>query len=240
MGKQKGYKPQRSDTSRSFTLPTGTIGFLVTCHKGKERQSTTEIISIFESYTNQEQQVDESKSIEELLQQELNSIKSAKKKLFSMIPTNIPCTFFIRTNDTIEPVGFVLNIMNEFIDSKIKNTRYTSRIIPISDTCFALMKDIKEMASKTIHAHFDDLEPTTFVVVPKIRNNTGLKNARDELIKMVAEIVPAKHKVDINGAKYSIMLEIMNNVCGISIVTDYNRLKKFNLEQFDDGNEKIE
>ncbi|KAJ3260457.1 hypothetical protein HK103_000599 [Boothiomyces macroporosus] len=165
MGKQKAYKPQRSDTSRSFTLPTGTKGFL--------------------------------------------------------------------TNDTIEPVSFALKILNELIESKIKNTRYTSRIIPISDTCFALMKDIKEMASKRIHEFFDGLEPSTFVIVPKIRNNTSLKNARDELIQMVAEIVPTKHKVDINGAKYSIMLEIMNNVCGISIVTDYNRLKKFNLEQFE-------
>ncbi|KAJ3274575.1 hypothetical protein HDV01_002417 [Terramyces sp. JEL0728] len=232
MGKQKAFKPQRSDTNRSFTLPTGTKGFLVTCHRGKERQSTTEITSIFESYTNQDEQVDESKSIEDLLQQELNSIKSTKKKIFSMIPTNIPCTLFIKTNDTIEPVSFILKLMNDFIDSKIKNTRYTSRIIPITDTCFALMKDIKEMASKLIHAHFDDLPPSTFVIIPKIRNNTSLKNARDELIKIVADIVPTKHKVDINGAEYSIMIEIMNNVCGVSIVSDYNRLKKFNLEQF--------
>jgi len=52
---------------------------------------------------------------------------------------------------------------------------------------------------------------------------------RDDVIKSIAKCVPDGHKVDLTDPQLFILVEIFKSVCGMSVVRDYYRLKKFNV-----------
>ena len=91
------------------------------------------------------------------------------------------------------------------------------------------MREVKQMGQIILDRDLNGLEPTTYAIVIKIRNNTKME--RDEMIKSVAELVDVKHKVDLTDPEYCIVIEVLNHVCGLSVVKDYNKFKKYNLEQ---------
>ena len=137
-----------------FTIEKGTCGILVTCHKGKERQAQTEIISILEDNLEQKDSNEQiSIDIENELKQEIENLKKKEKKMFAGIQTGIACTVFIRFDLSINPVLFVHELLSKMSIKKIKQSRYCSRIIPISSTCFATISEIKNLAEKII-IHF--------------------------------------------------------------------------------------
>jgi tRNA acetyltransferase TAN1 len=119
--------------------------------------------------------------------------------------------------------------LNEIQKSKERKTRYTSRIIPISSTCFGNMQDITKLASKLFKNTFEDIEPCTFCIIPKCRHNS--KITRELLIQKIAPLVGGNHTVDLNNAEYTIIIQVLNHVAGISIVQNYQKLKRFNIEE---------
>jgi tRNA acetyltransferase TAN1 len=229
--KKGGY--QKNEVKGGFVLPAGTQGFLITHHRNKDRGALSEIMNLFNNHS--ETMVEPSEIlkpndvVEEDLEQELKELKSKEKRLFSQIRTGIECTIFIRAHQKIHPVDFAHSLLQEMVKTKQKETRFSSRILPFSSTCFATMRDIKTMAEMIIEKNLNLLEPTTWAIFVKIRNNTKLD--RDEVIKQVAEFVDKKHIVNLKEPKQAIVIEVLNHVCGMSILKDYMELKKYNLEQ---------
>lgn len=72
-----------------------------------------------------------------------------------------------------------------------------------------------------------------FSIIPSIRNNSNLK--RDRVIQLTAGIVEETNKegveVDLSNPDLCIIVEVFRMMCGVSVVEDYNKLKKYNLEQ---------
>lgn len=72
-----------------------------------------------------------------------------------------------------------------------------------------------------------------FSIIPSIRNNSNLK--RDRVIQLTAGIVEEINKegveVDLSNPDLCIIVEVFRMMCGVSVVEDYNKLKKYNLEQ---------
>jgi tRNA acetyltransferase TAN1 len=85
------------------------------------------------------------------------------------------------------------------------------------------------MARKEILDFFKDREPLTFAIEFKSRNNA--KMVRDPIIKALADMVPAGHKVNLTSPDVTILVEVINLVCGFAIVQDYHKLKKYSLEE---------
>jgi tRNA acetyltransferase TAN1 len=227
--KKGGY--HKNEIKGGFTLESGTQGFLVTHHRNKERGATSEIMNLFERQAELifgEEDQKQSKIIEDDLEAELKKLKSKERRLFGAISTGIDCTLFIRCNPKVEPVSFVHSLMKRLSDSKSKHTRFCSRIIPFTNTCFAAMRDIIPTTKNCI-GNLNQREPTTYAISIKIRNNTKLD--RDEMITSIAALVDSKHTVNLKDPTYTIVVEVLNHVFGISVVTDYNKFKKFNLEQ---------
>ena len=52
-----------------------------------------------------------------------------------------------------------------------------------------------------------------------------------ELINQVAALVGPRHVVDLNNPQVTIHIEVIHTVVGISVLTEFNQLKRFNLEQ---------
>lgn len=97
------------------------------------------------------------------------------------------------------------------------------------------------MASQVLRAHFNGLgEPVKvshaltsaneqFAIRSNKRNNTSLN--RDDVIKLLASIVGDHHQVDLTDYKKLILVETNKNIVGISVVQDFEKLKRFNIDE---------
>jgi tRNA acetyltransferase TAN1 len=111
----------------------------------------------------------------------------------------------------------------------LKKTRYTSRLIPIENSCIGKVNDIVDMAKNIIQDFCKPKgDPFTFSIITSIRNNDSIK--KDDLITAIAALVPPENKVNLKTPDYCIVIEVINLVCGISILPDYYKLKRYNLE----------
>ena len=51
-----------------------------------------------------------------------------------------------------------------------------------------------------------------------------------EVIQKLASVVGEGHRVDLDNPDLAIIVEICQNICMMSVVEDFNELKKYNIE----------
>ncbi|KAJ2845980.1 hypothetical protein GGI22_006384, partial [Coemansia erecta] len=120
-------------------------------------------------------------------------------------------------------------IFADLAKTRQRKTRYTSRLIPAKVTTTSKLDAIVVAANEVAHDLLaEDAEPTTFALVVNIRHCAGLK--RDEVIKAVAAPLDIKHKVDLEHAKHTLVIEAFKSMCTIGLVENYNALRRFNLQ----------
>ncbi|KAG5458947.1 MAG: hypothetical protein BJ554DRAFT_737 [Olpidium bornovanus] len=93
--------------------------------------------------------------------------------------------------------------------------RYSQRFVPFAGTCRANINDIRKLAQQLLAPHFhqEGGEPKTFKIIPKIRQCGGVQ--RDEIIKVVAEVVGDNHKAEMENAELVILVEAFRvSLCG--------------------------
>lgn len=71
-----------------------------------------------------------------------------------------------------------------------------------------------------------------FAIRPNIRNHNSILT-RDTVIKLVAQAVGPEHKVDLKEYELLILVDIYQNICGMSVVgSDFDTtMKRYNLEE---------
>jgi len=118
-----------------------------------------------------------------------------------------------------------------------------SRVIPISATTTATIKNLQSISIPIIKSGFETPEnkPLKFAIVVNTRNSHKLD--RLEMIKTVAENVEALgagHSVDLSNPDRTIIIEVnkvfhnsslddgahQQNSLGVSVLQDYDTLKK--------------
>ncbi|KAK9378043.1 uncharacterized protein V2V93DRAFT_376917 [Kockiozyma suomiensis] len=241
-GREKGgSKAKRAMyyKTASSTIHPGTSGIFATCTRRKEKQCTQELMELFndeaEKIYNTEEVKDEEDDddIEASLTKELNSLQSNKDKvqLFTPIDLACECVMFFRTKKPVDPVSFVHKICLDALNSGTKSTRYTLRLSPITSTASANEGDLKTLAEKVLapHFHAENQKPLKFAIRPTSRNHTTLD--RDQIINIVASAVGAPHKVDLTNYDKLILVEAFKNIIGMSVVDDFEMLKRYNLQQ---------
>ncbi|OUM56833.1 hypothetical protein PIROE2DRAFT_25751, partial [Piromyces sp. E2] len=180
---------------------------------------------------NNSENEDDIDDIEASLAKELEDMKSntKEKNKFEIVPLNINCLGFIRAKVPIDPVKVVHSIFETIETKKEKKTKYTQRVIPIVNTCITNKPEIIRLAETIVKPYFPDDEQKEYAIMIKIRNNS--KMDRMEIIKGVAEVIGEKHKVNLTNPSLFVIIEIFKTVCGISVVDDYFKYKKYNMEE---------
>ncbi|KAJ3127913.1 THUMP domain-containing protein 1 [Nowakowskiella sp. JEL0407] len=201
-----------------------------------------------------------SASIEDELLQELAMLKqSASKKSsppssFTPYSIGISCNVFIKTPENIIPSHFLSHILSDLASTKRKMTRYTSTLIPFDLVVHAdfetIVKGVAKLCGEDIHIGpfssvykvFNEVEDSEDVsanrckfngkkykVVSRVRHNTVIP--KDELINQVAEAIPkVNNMVDLKSPDLCVMVEVIKGICGLSILSDYTGLKRYNVE----------
>ncbi|KAF2155215.1 hypothetical protein K461DRAFT_276416 [Myriangium duriaei CBS 260.36] len=159
--------------------------------------------------------------------------KPSKKTGIAAVWTDVPCLVFFRTSPPIDPVSLVQDVVRSAAkDPTKKRTRCTQRLTPSTLIGFASEEGLDKVAREVLapHFHAELAVPKKFAIRPNIRNHNILK--RDGVIKQVASIVGPGHTVDLKNYDLLILVDIMKNVCGLSVVgPEYESLKRYNLQE---------
>uniref|UniRef100_A0A663N9L0 THUMP domain-containing protein 1 n=1 Tax=Athene cunicularia TaxID=194338 RepID=A0A663N9L0_ATHCN len=172
--------------------------------------------------------------VEAALKKEVGQIRASteqKLRRFQSVESGANNVVFIRTRG-IEPENLVHHILKDMHATKKKKTRVILRMLPISGTCKAFMEDMKKYTETFFEPWFKAPNKGTFQIVYKARNNSHM--SREEVIKELAGIVGSlnpENKVDLNNPQYTVVVEIIKNVCCLSVVRDYVLFRKYNLQE---------
>ena len=164
----------------------------------------------------------------------MQETKGNKREILKPIDLGCECLVFIKTRRPIEPATFVENICGECSLSKIKTTRYTQKLSPITYSVTHTMEEIKKLAQRVLKPHFHnetDQKPYKFAIQVSKRNFNALQ--KPDIIKAIAESVGRDHghSVDLKNYEKLIMVECYKSNIGMSVVNNYDKLEKFNLQQ---------
>jgi len=245
------YGSQKPKKKREFVLKPGLKGFLCTCNS-REKDCIRESYNILNEYADSlygeekagaaastsagqvpPQNDSEDEEIETALSKELNALKAERNKLPSMrrfqaVDSGANNCIFIQTTVS-EPVKLAHYIMKDLEATKKQKTRFLLRLLPIEATCKAYLDDIRQTADSMFDKYFSK-EGKTFAVLFNRRNSSGVN--RDDLIRDLAEMVITRHpenRADLKHPQLAIIVEIIRNMCCLSVVPEYFELRKYNL-----------
>ncbi|KAF9112300.1 THUMP domain-containing protein 1 [Mortierella sp. AM989] len=232
-----------------FPIDPKMKGVMVTCARGRETQAGQEACDLLSEYAEKlygpgsvadESEGDEDESIEDAIAREVAQAKKTKGgKKFLPLLTGTDCVIFIRAMD-IQPSSLCHYVLTDLQNSGSKRTRYCQRFIPVEETSYANMGDITVMAERVLKPYFhaENQQPTTFKVIPKIRHND--KVDRETLVKMLASAAgqDQKHSVNLNEPNYVILAEVIKSICFLSVVKNYDNLKKYNIQSIFEAAQK--
>ncbi|XP_019397770.1 PREDICTED: THUMP domain-containing protein 1 [Crocodylus porosus] len=243
----QGPAVKRGRAGAPRQLEPGMQGILITCNMN-ERKCVGEAYSLLgeygeqlygpEKFSDQDDKLsgseEEEDDVEAALKKEINQIRTSteqKLRRFQSVESGANNVVFIRTLG-IEPEKLVHHILKDMHTTKKKKTRVILRMLPISGTCKAFLEDMKKYTETFFEPWFKAPNKGTFQIVYKARNNSHM--SREEVIKELAGIVGSlnpENKVDLNNPEYTIVVEIIKNVCCLSVVKDYVLFRKYNLQE---------
>ncbi|KAJ1529722.1 hypothetical protein ONE63_006475 [Megalurothrips usitatus] len=241
-----------------FSLQPGVKGFLATCNF-REKDCVREAINILNEFADKiygEDQIEvldthpqnkkiifkdsddesdekEDDDVEAALAKEVDALKQERKsnpnkRRFQVIESGADNCVFIRT--TVEdPVCVVEAILKDIELQSKQKTRFLLRLLPIETTCKAWPEDIKTASGKLLDKYFKG-EPKTFSVIFKRRNNSNV--LREELIQDLANDIKLRnplHRADMKQPDLAVIVEVIRNICCMSVVPKYYHYRKYNL-----------
>lgn len=141
--------------------------------------------------------------------------------------------------DPVATVRLVLDDLRKG-STDAPSSRFVTRMVPIQASCFASEAEMAHVARhlfSTIAPPVAGAEPITFAIQLKRRICSHIK--RQDVIDWVAKEAPSEWKVNLTDAKYTLVVEIMKTLCGMSIIENIKDYGNFNLvETREKGEEK--
>ncbi|KAF0352153.1 THUMP domain-containing protein 1 [Gigaspora margarita] len=226
---KKSKKPYYRKQSNFAAFKPGISGVFVSCAKNKEDLCIRECYDLFDAYADLIYKPDDSidvvdedeankkigDDIESTIAKELAQMKRPHtSRRFASIQTGTDCVVFIKTNHPVVPVQLVHYILTDLNNTKQKKTRFCKRLVPITQTCYTNINDIKKLAEEVLHPHFytqeeDQKQRIKYAIIPNIRNNNKVN--RMELIQQIASAVGDYHIVNLDKPDLVIIVEIFKN-----------------------------
>ena len=242
--KKSKYFYSNCKKSKQSNLGSGLTGFMITCNN-QEHRCVKEAYNLLNEFADKiycnknDQQVvhdddddDDDNDVESALQNEINHLHETPKR-FHQVKTNVKNVMFIKCNDELDPILIADRIFHEVQRTGKQYTRFLLRMIPIQTTCKInenLVKSLESLLEKIPNNNIDDDDDATFMVQCKIRNNTDCKRLQtiEEIVAVINRVRP-KWKVNFDSPKYTVVAEVLQTVCCLSIINNVEKFCKYNL-----------
>lgn len=228
-----------------------TPGIFITCVRGKEAIASKDALDLLKDYADrhglQEQQSvpdsapqnqiedDVEADIETSIAAELGTMqerKPRKEALFTALKTLTECVIFIRTAKHIDPVKVVHDICSEAHANPTQKNggRFLRRMTPITISGDSSLGGLKHCLDSILPKEFVG-QSLKYKIEPTFRNHNVLN--RDLVIPEVATAISASgpHTVDLKNYDVLVLVEVIRGYLGMSVVRDWEKLRKFNLSE---------
>ncbi|PWW72140.1 hypothetical protein C7212DRAFT_302648 [Tuber magnatum] len=221
------------------SIEEGSQGIFATCDRGREARCVEEMYRLLEQVASElygldvsddKNGKDEDEDIEASIRKEIGDLKGAKsEKPFVSVKLDVECVVFFCLKPPCEPTAMVNALCAGTVEDRLKS-RYVHRLTPVTRIGKANAEGLEAVAKEVLPPHFHQGEECIkFAIKPTSRNHNYLK--RDQIIKIVADVVGTKHKADLKNPDLLILVDFYQSICGMSVVKDWETLKKFNLAQ---------
>lgn len=240
-------------------LKNGSRGFLITCNNGAKFSNMvrTEAYSILNEYADLKfgpekiitdaSSDEEETNLEDALKKEVLEIKHSNSKdavrRFQYIPTKMKSFIFVETT-LMDPAELLDDIFSDLLTTRERKTKFCQRFLPVDCACHAKHEDIVEAARNIVKPIFVDqtnTERIQYCLAWRATSNSSL--TRDDIFEEVNVYINSKeeHIAEYKTPDIVVNFQIVANTCFISILRNYVKYKKFNIEMIQnvDG-EKIE
>lgn len=235
--RKKNYYKSFSKKRRVGTLEPEMTGFLVTFERS-EFQAVQDCYELLNEYADKiwgpekQEEADSKQSIEDDLAAELNELKESKDKVrrFQKLKTDVAGNFFVST--TVDDPGRLLTAIFEDLKTKQEQrSRFIQRLLPVQTTCKAQIDNIKKTVETVLASYDDSATPElTYLVAGKIRHNSSLQhNPMLQEIVQVVKVAKPRWTGELRKPDLVLMLDVLHNVCCISLMPRYLEFRKYNL-----------
>lgn len=212
-------------------------GFLVTFERS-EFQAAKDCYELLNEYAEKiwgpekREETDSKQSIEDDLAAELNELKESKDKVrrFQKVKTAVTGNFFIST--TVEDPGRLATaIFEDLKEKQEQRSRFVQRVLPVQTTCKAHLDTMRKTVEAVVGAYDDaDTPQLGYLVAGKIRHNSSLQhNAMLQEIVEVVKSAKPQWMGELRKPDLVIMLDVLQDVCCISLMPRYLEFRKYNL-----------
>eukprot|EP00128_Syssomonas_multiformis_P006115 Colp12_sorted_trinity150504_noHs@27539 len=248
--KQKSKAYYVDSKKKDRELNTGCKGIYVSCNPNQENKARKEARYILNQYADKlygaqklnEDEDDENESIEAALKKEIAGLQSKAAERFTSLDPKAKGAIFFKTSDEVDPVKLLHFMFTDLLETKTKFGRFCMRFVAAEVVCHASPSDLTKTLPDVLAPHFYGQEQALkkFAVQYRSRNNNQV--SRDDVIKTIADLVVAEHphKVDLSNPDLSIVVEINRSLCMVSVVSDFGKLKRYNLQEIAGEKKDIE
>ncbi|XP_017286138.1 THUMP domain-containing protein 1 [Kryptolebias marmoratus] len=246
---KKRYMPGQPNKRfrRSRDLEVGMQGILITCGNNNQRPCTAEALDLLNEYADklygpefqdqfetseQKDAEDEDEDVDVALKKEVEQLRAYRtnqERRFQVLDSGAYNVIFIRTQN-IEPDKLVHYLMSDLHATKKKKSRLILRMLPVMGTCRPYQEDILKYLTVFLAPWFKAPNRATFKVAYKARNNN--QHRREEIIKNIAGVLGKlnhKNRANLMDPEFAVVVEIIKNVCCVSVVKDYKLYRKYNV-----------
>eukprot|EP00039_Didymoeca_costata_P009043 m.119822 g.119822 ORF g.119822 m.119822 type:complete len:332 (+) comp14335_c0_seq7:454-1449(+) len=180
-------------------------------------------------------------AVEDDITKELEMLKAQKSrnknektvnKRFVPLATGCRGVGFIKNTEE-NKTETLIKIMTEVRATGTVRSRYLARMLPVSHSCKAKLEDISSTASKMLEDLFlkEECSILHFNIVCESRNNSSLNKA-DVHTTILSVIQKEKaHVYDDEDPEVTILLQIVQTVCCMAIVKDFEKWELYKLKK---------
>lgn len=232
----------------SGIIDPGIAGVYASCPRSREKQCMDELLNLFtekiEEYgikplETKEQEPGKEMSLEESIAAELAELKDEGKKnegqpkLVEPIRLDQECIVFIKLRRPIDPEKFVHDVVADIYNLGTKRTKYTQKLSPVQHSCNATVEELQKLSKKVMERHFHTpgAQGIKYAIHVNRRNFSALEKM--DIIRKVAECMghDQGHVVDLKNYDKLILVECFKNNIGMSVLEDYLKYNRYNLDQ---------
>jgi len=222
--------------------------------KSKTENKTGENQEIIKSTKKQKLDENSSKNtnISDLLEDELQSLRKNKTKLFFNFETNCKGVIFVKLEKLFKTDLDIKRISKYIIDkvrdSKEQISRNISRFVPVEVAFKAKLDLFKKNAPLILDKYFikpsdikdeNQIPPkTSWKLEFKSRNNTSIN--KTEFLEFLLDYIDKTHYyVDYKNPQLIVLIEITNDLLCLSVLEDYYENKCYNLMTLSKSEEEL-
>jgi hypothetical protein len=174
-------------------------------------------------------------NVSELLEDEINSLKK-KTRLFYNFDTNCKGVVFIKLEKSVKDKIDIKRVC-EYIINNVRNTKEQvsksiARFIPIEVATKAKFDNFTKLCPQLLDKYFkvetSDTDKISWKLEIKVRNNNSI--CKDDYLNFAWNYIDKiNFAVDYKNPKYTILVEITNDLLCMSVLEDYLDKKCYNL-----------